>query len=227
MNAGRTIREWPQGERPRELLLQHGPRELTEATLISILLRTGTPGRSALDLARDLLTRFSTLHALAGASPQVLMEHGLGEARSCALVAAFELGRRTESARRGLRPVLSAPEDVVAVFGPRLRPLRHEEFWVALLSSSNEMEGDVRVSSGTLNASLAHPRECFSLAVQQKAASVVFLHNHPSGNPSPSQEDVVLTGQLVEAGKILGIPVQDHVIIAGDRYVSFAEEHLL
>ncbi len=222
-----SIREWPAGERPRELLLRYGPRELSDATLIAILLRTGVPGSSAIDLARDLLRKAGSLHALASSLPENIVQFGLGEVRSCALIAAFEIGRRVEVSRRGSRPCLNSPEDVVSVFGPKLRTLRHEEFWVALLSSSNELESDVRISSGTLNASLAHPRECFSQAVQRKAASVIFIHNHPSGNPSPSPEDVTLTRQLVEAGKILGIPVQDHIIIAGNAYLSFAEEHLL
>jgi len=222
-----SIREWPDGERPRDLLLRNGPRDLSEATLIAILLRTGLPGKSAMDLARELLVRHESLYALSGVSADVFLSHGLGEARTCALIAAFELGRRNEASRHGDRPVISGPEDVQAIFGPRLRVLRHEEFWVAHLSSSNELESDLRITSGTLNASLAHPRECFSPAVQRRAASVLFVHNHPSGNPVPSQEDISLTRQLVEAGKILGIPVQDHVIIAGTQYVSFAEEHLL
>jgi len=227
MNDFRSIREWPEGERPRDMLLRNGPRDLSEATLISILLRTGVPGRSAIDLARDLLSWSGSIDALASASPEHLKTRGIGEARACVLVAAFELGRRVESSKRGAHPTISGPDDIMSVFGPRLRHLRHEEFWVVLLSSSNELEADVCISSGTLNASLAHPRECFSHAVQRRAASVVFVHNHPSGNPAPSQEDVALTSQLVEAGKILGIPVQDHVIIAGRQYVSFAEEHIL
>jgi len=108
-----------------------------------------------------------------------------------------------------------------------LRDLRHEEFWTVLLTSANKVQAEVRTTTGTLNASLAHPRECFAEAVQRRAAGVVFVHNHPSGNPEPSGEDLSLTRQLVEAGRVLGIPVHDHVIIAGDRYTSFADRGLL
>jgi DNA repair protein RadC len=152
---------------------------------------------------------------------------GLGKVRAATIAAVFEIIRRYESAEEEQRPVFRSPEDVVARYGPRLRDLHHEEFWVLLLSSSNELVREVRVSSGTLNSSLVHPRECFAEAIKHRAASVLFLHNHPSGNPEPSQEDLAVTRQLVEAGKILGIPVHDHVIIAQSRFASLAERGLL
>lgn len=122
---------------------------------------------------------------------------------------------------------ITSPASVAEFFGPKLKDLVHEEFWVLCLSSSNRAVGAVRITSGTLNSSLAHPRECFRTAILLSAASVVFVHNHPSGNAEPSQEDVALTRQLVEAGKILGIPVHDHIVIAGEHHVSLAERNLL
>ena len=195
--------------------------------MLAILLRTGRKGESALDLARRLLSRFGSLHSVAAQSVDSLVGEGIGAVRAATLVAAFELGRRVGATDRMTRPVLASPEDVVAAVGSRLRDLQHEEFWVLLLNSSNRLEAEVRVTSGTLNASLAHPRECFSHAVLRKAASVIFVHNHPSGNPTPSAEDISLTRQLAEAGRILGIPVHDHVIIAGKTFMSFAEQRLL
>ena len=125
------------------------------------------------------------------------------------------------------RPVFRAPEDVAAVFLPKLRDLQHEEFWVLLLSTSNQLIREIRITSGTLNSSLVHPRECFAEALKEKAASVIYVHNHPSGNPEPSQEDLSITRQLTEAGKILGIPVYDHIVVGGARFVSFAQRSLL
>lgn len=123
--------------------------------------------------------------------------------------------------------IIRSPEDAVAQTRERLQDLLNEEFWVLCLSSSNGLTGLVRISTGTLNASLAHPRECFRTAILLSAASVLFIHNHPSGNPEPSAEDVSLTRQLVEAGRIIGIPVHDHIIIAGDQHTSLAERGLV
>ena len=222
-----SIKQWPASERPREQLLLHGPRSLRDADLLAILLRTGRRGINALDLARDLLTEAGSLRDLAKMSHRDLIAGGSGPVHAATLVAAFELGRRCSADAGVDRPVLRSPEDVACRYGPLLRDLRHEEFWAVLLNSANRVEADIRISSGTLNASLAHPRECFAEAVQRRAASVIFIHNHPSGNPEPSHEDLALTRQLSEAGRILGIPVHDHVIIAGEKFTSLADRHLL
>jgi DNA repair protein RadC len=221
------INEWPAAERPREKLARSGPESLSEAELLAILLRVGSRGFTALDLAKKLLSSCSNLRQIGRMTFSDLEVWGLGKVRAATIAAVFEIIRRYESAEEEQRPVFRSPEDVVARYGPRLRDLHHEEFWVLLLSSSNELVREVRVSSGTLNSSLVHPRECFAEAIKHRAASVLFLHNHPSGNPEPSQEDLAVTRQLVEAGKILGIPVHDHVIIAQSRFASLAERGLL
>lgn len=221
------IRDWPAGERPREKLAQHGSAALTEAELLAILIRTGTRGATAVDIAKKLLTETQSLRAISRMSLSDLTRRGIGQARAAAIVAAFELHRRIPTEDMAKVPSLSTPEDVVERFRPKLADLMHEEFWVLLLSSSNRLVREIRVTVGTLNTSLVHPRECFHDAIKEKAAAVVFLHNHPSGNPEPSQEDLMVTRQLVESGRILGIPVHDHIIIAGSRYVSFAERGLL
>ena len=222
-----TIKQWPEGERPREKMMKHGPATLTEAELLAILIRTGSTGVTAVDLAKKLLSDQRTLRDLARMSVVDLGQLGIGRVRASAIVAAFELCRRIPAGGGSERPIFRAPEDVTVVFIPKLRDLQHEEFWVLLLSTSNQLIRETRVTSGTLNSSLVHPRECFAEALKEKAASVIFVHNHPSGNPEPSQEDLSITRQLAEAGKILGIPVYDHIVVGGAQFVSFAQRGLL
>ncbi|MCX6133360.1 MAG: DNA repair protein RadC [Ignavibacteriales bacterium] len=222
-----TIKQWPSGERPREKLSRHGPASLSEAELLAILLRSGSKGVTAVDLAKKLLSDHRTLRDLARMSVLDLGRLGIGRVRAASIVAAFELLRRLPASDGTDRPVLQAPEDVARIFSPKLRDLRHEEFWALLLTTSNHLMRELRITSGTLNSSLVHPRECFAEAITEKAASVIFVHNHPSGNHEPSQEDVAITKQLAEAGKILGIPVYDHVIIGGAQFSSFAQRGLL
>ena len=222
-----SIARWPSEDRPREKLCKDGPASLTESELLAILIRTGTRGRTAVDLARQALAGAQSLRELSRKSVADLVGMGMGRARATAVVAAFELSRRLPQRDGSARVFIRTPDDVAARFAQRLRDLMQEEFWALLLTSAGTVMKEVRVSIGTLNASLVHPRECFHAALTEKAASVIFVHNHPSGNPEPSEEDVAVTRQLVESGKILGIPVQDHLVIAGNGYVSFAERGLL
>ncbi len=208
-------------------MMKHGSAALTEAELLAILIRTGSKGVTAVDLAKKLLSDQRTLRDLARMSVVDLGQLGIGRVRASALVAAFELCRRMPASGGPERPIFRAPEDVALVFLPKLRDLQHEEFWVLLLSTSNQLIREKCITSGTLNSSLVHPRECFAEALKEKAASVIFVHNHPSGNPEPSQEDLSITRQLTEAGKILGIPVYDHIIVGGAQFVSFAQRSLL
>lgn len=222
-----SIARWPAEDRPRERLCRDGPASLTESELLAILIRSGTRGRTAVDLARLVLTKAESLRGLSRKSVDDLVRMGLGRARSTAIVAAFELSRRLPLRKESERVVIRSPEDVAALFAQRLHGVMHEEFWALLLTSAGTVLKEVRVSVGTLNASLVHPRECFHAALTEKAASVIFIHNHPSGNPEPSQEDIAVTLQLAESGKILGIPVQDHLIVAGGSFTSFMERGLL
>jgi len=218
-----TIKQWPEGERPREKLVAYGPASLSEAELLAILIRTGSKGATAVDLAKKLFTEQRTLRDVARMSVVDLERFGIGRARATAIVAAFELSRRLPGSDGESKPVFRTPEDVSRRYVPRLRDHKHEEFWVLLLSTSNQLLREIKITQGTLNSSLVHPRECFSEALKEKAASVIFVHNHPSGNPEPSQEDMAITKQLVEAGRILGIPVYDHIIVADSSFTSLAQ----
>ncbi len=222
-----TIKDWPEDDRPREKLEHKGANQLSEAELLAILIRTGTRGSTALDLAKRLLSGGRSLREIAQMSVHDFVHEGIGKARATSIVAACELSRRLPSSTGKGKPVFHCPEDVAAIFVPKLRDLKHEEFWVLLLTSANRLIAEIRITSGTLNSSLVHPRECFKEALKQSAATVIFLHNHPSGNAEPSQEDLAITKQLVESGKILGIPVHDHIVVAGDTFTSLADRGLI
>jgi len=221
------IREWPESDRPREKLLRHGPEGLGDAELVAILLGSGTRNLTAVDVAQQLLGKYGSLGALASAGVREFVgkmgRKGVGPARGARLAAAFEIGRRVQSegVPRGIR--VRTPEDIQRRFGPGMRDLPREVFKVVLLDGANRILQDVTVSQGILNASVVAPREVFKPAVDHRAAGIVLLHNHPSGESSPSPEDRRVTQQLAMAGKVMGIPVVDHIIVARDGYFSFAK----
>jgi DNA repair protein RadC len=223
-----AIRDWPAGERPREKLLRSGAQTMSDAELLAILIRTGSRGRNALDLACGVLDGGRGLAGLARRNALELMRvEGIGEAKALGILAAFELGRRLQADSGGKRTPLRTPEDAARLVIPRLRDLTHEVFAVLVLDTQNGVLATVELSRGTLNASLVHPREVFKAAIDHVGAAVLVVHNHPSGNPEPSGEDIAITRQLAEAGKILGIPLHDHLIVGGNAYVSLAERGLL
>jgi DNA repair protein RadC len=219
----RSINKWPEDERPRERLLKYGADNLSEAQLLAIILRTGGGGKSAIDLAMELLTAFGDLKGIENASAGEFRPFkGIGSAKVAQLKASFELGRRLLEGPRSTGPVFSAGRDVYLYY-QRLKNLKKEVFRCAMLDAKNRMFRDCRVSEGTLTQSLIHPREAFTDAVRESAASVIFVHNHPSGDPSPSREDICVTERLVNAGEIVGIRVLDHVIIGDGKYTSMME----
>ncbi len=224
-----TIKDWPSAERPRERFLALGPGALRTAELLAILLASGGNGRTALEVAESLYDRFGrSLRRLAAAPGSRLTEiSGIGEARAVAVQAALELGRRATEEVRHEDERLNAPRDVYHRFELRLRDLRQEEFHVVLLNTQNAVIGDVMVTRGILDASVVHPREVFAPALAEAAASVILIHNHPSGDPTPSPADREITRQLVQAGELLGIPVRDHVVIGNGRYTSFLDLGLI
>jgi DNA repair protein RadC len=232
-----TIKEWPSQERPRERLETLGPRALSPRELLALLIETGQPavsgrpGRSALDLAGDLLAHFSfgfgrtSLRRVMTASPEEICRvPGIGPAKAAKILAALELGRRAAEEARPERDRARTPRDVYERMRLGMRDLPHEEFHVLLLNTQNEILRDLLVTRGTLDASLVHPREVFRAAIAESAASLILVHNHPSGDPTPSPEDRAVTTQLRRSGETLGIGVIDHVIVGEGRYVSFVED---
>lgn len=212
-------------DRPRERLMAFGPETLNDAELLALLLRTGGRDGDALALASRLLKRLGGLRGLSRASGREIRDTaGVGPAKCAALQAAAEIGRRLASKRLREGDAIGGPEDVYRHYHPHLRDAEHERFAVILLDGRHRVIRDAVISQGTLTASLVHPREVFRPALREGAAALVLVHNHPSGDPSPSGEDREVTRRLVRAGELLGIPVLDHVIVAERGYRSLRED---
>ena len=217
--TSRPISKWPSADRPREKLLRDGPRVLSDAELLAIMIRLGTKGMSAIDLGREVLNRFGGFRPMADADLAEWRKiKGLGTAKTASLIAAVEIEPIAPAA-----PIKTA-EQVVAMLGPHLRDLRHEVFDVLLLNGKRRSLGSVRMDDGTVTETNTYAREIMSVALQRHAASIVLVHNHPSGDPAPSTADQELTRRAVFAGKVMDVRVQDHVIIGDSTYFSFAEE---
>ncbi len=222
------ITTWPSDERPRERLLERGADGMTDAQLIAILLRTGRQRQSAVDVAMHLLGEFGDLRGLAQASAAELCRiAGVGPAKAAQLKAAQELGRRAAAAPLRIGAAIESSGMVFEHFGPLLKGLKQERFIGLYLDGRHRVVSERIVSEGSLTASLVHPREAFAPAVRASAAAVIFLHNHPSGDETPSREDKELTARLAACGRLLGIPMLDHVVIGAERYFSFADHRLL
>ncbi|MFZ0390140.1 MAG: DNA repair protein RadC [Calditrichia bacterium] len=222
------ITDWPEDERPREKLLNLGAEYLSNSELLAILLRTGSRSNSAVGLGKTILNQYGDLHDLAQMDfRQFSKIKGIGNAKAVTLAATFEIARRIATLPNRQKLKITSPDLIYKLFGPRYGNLKKENFWVLLLNTANFLLREYRVSEGTLNASLVHPREVFQPAITESAASVILMHNHPSGETKPSQEDRLITQRLVEAGKLLDIPVLDHVIISDKKYYSFKNEGLI
>jgi DNA repair protein RadC len=210
--------------KPRERLLSQGGAALSDAELIATLLGTGTRGASALDVAREVMATYGDLSSLGRAEVSDLaMLRGLGPARACALAAALEIGRRAQ-APRGERHAVRASADVFAWYRPRLSHLTNEVFHVMCLDAKHRLLRDARIVEGGLTTCSVLPREAFAPALRVGAAAVIFVHNHPSGDPTPSADDLALTARLKAAGLVLGVKTLDHVIVGEGRYVSLVDE---
>ncbi|MBM3885554.1 MAG: DNA repair protein RadC [Gemmatimonadetes bacterium] len=221
-----TIRALPPADRPRERLRALGVEALSGAELIALLIGSGTRTQSATDVAAALLDRGGgSLRRLAQTPLATLASvAGVGPVRALTIQAALDLGRRLAAEPTESRPPMRGPDDVFRFYGPRLSGLGVEEFHVAVLDAQHRLERDLLISRGILDGSLVHPREVFREAIAERAAAVILVHNHPSGDPTPSAEDQAVTRQLVAAGRLLDIPVHDHIVIGRGRYVSLAQE---
>lgn len=228
-DKGPMLRELPANERPREKILSEGVTCLSNAELIAVLLASGTEKESALSLAGRILSMENgSLPRLVMCQPEEFQRiRGIGVAKSCTLVAAMELGRRIAASPVAERAKLDTPQKVADLFMEEMRYFKKEVFRVAHLNVKNEMVMKEDVSVGGLHSATAHPREVFQNAVSKGTNAVILVHNHPSGDPTPSRADRQTTDQLIEAGKILGIRVLDHIVIGDGRYISFKQEKIL
>ncbi len=226
-NKSFTIHDLPVEERPRERLVKHGEQALSAQELLQLLLGRGIAGESVAVTAQKLLTQFGSLQKVGEASIDELSGiKGIGLAKAAQIKAAFEIGRRVSTQAMPYKSKeLTDPEKVYRLIKSKLKDHHKEHFYIIAVNSRNHSIAEVSI--GTLNASLVHPREAFSEAIKANAASVIFAHNHPSGDPEPSEDDLAITKRLVEAGKILGIEVLDHVIVTKDNFLSFKAKGLI
>lgn len=224
----RKIKDWPENERPRERLIRYGPEHLSDAQLLAIILRTGAGNEGVMSLARELLDTFKSLRDLQSAPLADLSRvKGVGIAKIAQIRAAFELGKRLMAEPTSTAGAFTSSYAVFTYFAPRFKTLKKETFICALLDPKNRLIKEHTISEGTLTNSLVHPREAFREAVREAAHAVIFIHNHPSGDPAPSRDDILVTEKLKGTGDILGIAVLDHVIIGDGRYISLKEKGIL
>ena len=223
------VKDIPLDDRPREKLILRGSQNLTDAELLAILLRTGTKGVSVIEVAQKLISKHTSIAQLALQSVESLQKNlGIGKDKAATLVAAFEITRRVESQSKWFsNKSITSPSEVAKIFIPLLRDEVKEKFIVVSLNSANRIIRYDIVSTGSLTSSIVHPREVFKVAIENNSANIILLHNHPSGNCEPSNEDIKTTKKLVEAGKILDIEVFDHIIIADTNYFSFIEKQII
>jgi DNA repair protein RadC len=225
------IKQWPEDERPREKMHKRGAGALTNAELLALIIRTGDTAtkKSAIDLGRELIAHFGdNLRELGSADlTEICTIKGMGPAKATGIKAAFTLAARFQSRRLEHLDRFTSPRQVFDYFHHEFRDSRKEYFLTLLLDGKNRIIRRVQVSEGSLNQSIVHPREVFSPAVRESAAAVILVHNHPTGDPAPSSEDIAITRRLKEAGDIMGIKVLDHIIVGDGEYTSFVERGLL
>ena len=223
----KAIVNWPEDERPREKLLKLGADKLSDTELLAILLRVGSSGKSAVDMARELINQFGTFRNIDSKSFAELKRKGLGIAKIAQMKAAIEIGKRFLKEKSLSKIKIKFSKDIVDYFIPYLRDMKKEIFKLVLLDGKNKIIKDVTLSEGTLTKSIVHPREVIKEAVTESAAALVLIHNHPSGDPHPSPDDIEVTNRIISACELVGIRVLDHIIIGDNNYFSFFNEGLI
>jgi len=223
-----TVRDLPQSERPRERLQRLGAENLSAQELVAVVLGRGIKNESVLVTAQRLLDRFKTMRGIAEATTEELCEvRGIGLAKACQIQAAFELAnRRSIKSEDNPKTAISSPEDVYNELQTKARGKKKEYFWAVLLNTRNTIIKSVEISIGSLDSSIVHPRELFKEAIAASASSIIVAHNHPSGNPQASQEDIKLTKRLKESGELIGIEIVDHIILGDEQFLSLKREGL-
>lgn len=223
------IKNLPFAEQPREKMMSYGASHLSVSELLAILIKTGTRHKSAIELGNTIVSNCGEdITELSNITIEELcVIEGIGESKACQILAAVELGKRVKQTHAIRKSKLSSPSEVVRFFSAELSETRVEKFIAVLLNTKNEIINWEIISIGSLNASIVHPREVFIRAIKRSAASILVVHNHPSGHVDPSREDINITKRLSEAGQLIGIPLIDHIIIGKDKYYSFKEENQL
>ena len=221
------MRDMPASERPRERLLKYGPEALSDAELLAVVLQTGTRGRNILTICRHVFQTASLKKLSRSNITELTKNPGIGPSKACQIVSLFELSRRLETYTEEPKQKIKEPNDIFRYIYPRIREEKQEKFIILCLNTKNQIICDETVFVGGLDFSIAQPREIFKTALMESAASVVLIHNHPSGDPTPSREDIDITNRIIESGKVLGIGVCDHIIIGDGCYTSLKQEELI
>ncbi len=224
-----TIKDLPVNERPREKLLKYGVSSLSNAELIAVIIRTGYKNDNAIDLANRILSLDSSgISYLSQVTVEELTKiNGVGQCKAAQIIAAIELGKRISSRSGDTKLKVNSPIVIVELLMEEMRYLKKEHFRVVLLDTKNQIISIEEISIGNLNSSIVHPREVFNIAIKRSANSIILVHNHPSGDPTPSKEDIDITYRLIEAGDIIGIKVLDHIVIGDNKYVSFKQRDII
>lgn len=224
-----TIKELPITERPREKLYSHGPSALSNEELLAIIIRTGNKNDTAIDLARKILSKDNRgLISLRDTTLQELMQtNGVGQCKAAQILAAIEIGKRINYREALGKVKVNDPSTIANLYMDEMRYLQKEHFRIVLLDTKNQIIVTEEISIGTLNASIVHPRDVFKAAIKRNSNAMILIHNHPSGDPTPSNEDINITNRLIDAGNLIGIKVLDHIIIGDNRYISFKEKNLI
>jgi len=226
MQKSPKIKDLPKIERPREKLIAKGPQNLKDEELLAILLRTGIEGKNVLEIARQILRKYSKKRILKMKYEDLIKIKGINSAKACTILAAQELVKRALKVRDETFPMIKSTKDVIAQAG-YLREKTREHLMVLYLNARDELLFKKHVFTGTLNASIVHPREIFKEAFNRNASSIILVHNHPSGDPQPSEADIRITKNVKEAGNILGVEVKNHIIIGKNKVFSFKEHKLI
>lgn len=226
-----TMKQLPESERPYEKCLKYGEQALSDAELLAVIIRTGSQGESAVALAQRILSEFQFPEGILGLMrstiPELCRMKGIGRVKAVQIKCIGELSKRIAKAGFGEQPVFSTPEDIAACYMEQLRHETREQVLVMMLNSKNRLLHEQVISKGTVNFSLVSPREIFIEALQYQAVSICLLHNHPSGDPTPSKEDILITRRMREAGELLGISLLDHVIIGDNKFCSLKKMGIL
>jgi len=218
------IKDFPVTERPRERLLKYGPDTLSDAELLAIILRTGTHGMNSIIMCQQIFASANLKKLSRSTIPELVKMRGIGLTKACQIVSVFELSRRLETYTEKQKPKVSCPEEIYRFIYPKIREEKQEKFIVMCLDTKNQIISIETLFIGSLDISIVHPREIFKTALLASAASIVLIHNHPSGDPTPSREDIIITNRIIESGKLLGITVWDHLIIGDGQYTSLKQE---
>ncbi|MDV0444986.1 hypothetical protein MmiAt1_05380 [Methanimicrococcus sp. At1] len=221
------MKDLPETERPRERLLKYGPESLSDAELMAVVLGTGTRGMNIVTVCRHIFSNMSLKKLSRSSAAELMKIPGIGQTKACQIISVFELSRRLETYSEEPKRKINGPDDIFQYIYPKIREEKQEKFMILCLDTKNQIISDVTIFVGSLDCSIVQPREIFKAALLESAASIVLIHNHPSGDPEPSREDIVITNRIIDNGKLLGIRVWDHLIIGDGCYVSMNESEYI